>query len=104
MSCCHRSISSNQDLVRSLRVRNHVVSARQNLEDLIPSRHRECSLGASLLPGPWYVQWGAFLILLPGLAYIAYHGIEKRGIAVGNRVALSLSSKQTPPALLSQAR
>jgi peptidoglycan/LPS O-acetylase OafA/YrhL len=60
--------------------------------------------GGGLLPGPWYVQWGAFLILLPGLAYIAYHGIEKRGIAVGNRVALSLSSKQTPPALLSQAR
>lgn len=40
-----------------------------------------------LMPGPAIVQWGAMLILLPGLAYICYHGIEKHGIALGSRLA-----------------
>jgi peptidoglycan/LPS O-acetylase OafA/YrhL len=41
-----------------------------------------------LMPGPWFVQWAAMLIMLPGLAYLCYHGIEKRGIALGARLAL----------------
>jgi peptidoglycan/LPS O-acetylase OafA/YrhL len=43
-----------------------------------------------LMPGPPVVQWAAMLVLLPGLAYIAYHGIEKRGIALGIRLAAKL--------------
>jgi hypothetical protein len=34
------------------------------------------------------------LVLLPGLAYICYHGIEKRGIAFGSRLAAGLASVQ----------
>jgi peptidoglycan/LPS O-acetylase OafA/YrhL len=47
------------------------------------------SLGAidGLVPGPLIFQWAAMLILLPGLAYICYHGIEKHGIALGARLA-----------------
>jgi peptidoglycan/LPS O-acetylase OafA/YrhL len=47
------------------------------------------ALGAidGLMPGPVIVQWAAMLILLPGLAYICYHGIEKHGIALGTRLA-----------------
>jgi hypothetical protein len=33
------------------------------------------------------------LILLPGLAYICYHGIEKRGIALGERLAAPCSQR-----------
>lgn len=49
----------------------------------------EFALGAidGLMPGPVIVQWGAMLILLAGLPYICYHGIEKRGIALGERLA-----------------
>lgn len=47
------------------------------------------ALGAidGLMPGPAIVQWAAMLILLPGLAYICYHGIEKHGIALGAYLA-----------------
>lgn len=47
------------------------------------------ALGAvdGLVPGPVIVQWAAMLILLPGLAYICYHGIEKHGVALGARLA-----------------
>lgn len=47
------------------------------------------ALGAidGLMPGPVIVQWAAMLILLPGLAYICYHGIEKRGVALGAQLA-----------------
>ena len=47
------------------------------------------ALGAidGLMPGPPIVQWAAMLILLPGLAYISYHGIEKHGVAFGTRLA-----------------
>lgn len=47
------------------------------------------ALGAidGLMPGPVIVQWAAMLILLPGLAYICYHCIEKRGVALGARLA-----------------
>jgi peptidoglycan/LPS O-acetylase OafA/YrhL len=56
------------------------------------------SLGAidGLMPGPPIVQWAAMLILLPGLAYICYHGIEKRGIAWGERLAARLASNAAP--------
>lgn len=47
-----------------------------------------------LMPGPLVVQWAAMLVLLPGLAYIAYHGIEKYGIALGARLADQLSERQ----------
>jgi peptidoglycan/LPS O-acetylase OafA/YrhL len=40
-----------------------------------------------LVPGPAIVQWAAMLILLPGLAYVCYHGIEKHGIALGTLLA-----------------
>jgi peptidoglycan/LPS O-acetylase OafA/YrhL len=54
------------------------------------------ALGAidGLVPGPAVVQWAAMLVLLPGLAYICYHGIEKRGIAFGSRLAAGLASVQ----------
>ncbi|MBW8900623.1 MAG: acyltransferase [Massilia sp.] len=47
------------------------------------------ALGAldGLVPGPAIIQWAAMLILLPGLAYICYHGIEKHGVALGARIA-----------------
>ena len=47
------------------------------------------ALGAidGLVPGPAIVQWAAMLILLPGLAYVCYHGIEKHGVALGARLA-----------------
>lgn len=53
------------------------------------------ALGAidGLMPGPAIVQWVAMLILLPGLAYICYHGIEKRGIALGERLAAPCSQR-----------
>lgn len=38
-------------------------------------------------PGPSAVQWVAIMILLPGLAYVFYHGVEKHGIALGARLA-----------------
>lgn len=52
------------------------------------------ALGAidGLVPGPAIVQWAAMLILLPGLAYICYHGIEKRGVALGARLAARCAS------------
>jgi peptidoglycan/LPS O-acetylase OafA/YrhL len=40
-----------------------------------------------MMPGPPIVQWIAMLILLVGLPYICYHGIEKRGVALGARLA-----------------
>jgi peptidoglycan/LPS O-acetylase OafA/YrhL len=47
------------------------------------------ALGAidGLMPGSAIVQWAAMLILLPGLAYVCYHGIEKHGVALGARLA-----------------
>jgi peptidoglycan/LPS O-acetylase OafA/YrhL len=46
-----------------------------------------------LVPGlPWFAQWGSFLVLLVGLPYIVYHGIEKRGIRLGVHLAQRLSS------------
>lgn len=53
------------------------------------------ALGAidGLMPGPAIVQWVAMLILLPGLAYICYHCIEKHGIALGARIADRLSHR-----------
>lgn len=50
------------------------------------------ALGAidGLMPGPVFVQWTAMLMLLPGLAYICYHGIEKHGIALGARLSARL--------------
>lgn len=52
------------------------------------------ALGAidGLVPGPAVVQWAAMLILLPGLAYVSYHVIEKRGIAIGARLADNLAA------------
>jgi peptidoglycan/LPS O-acetylase OafA/YrhL len=59
------------------------------------------ALGAidGLVPGPAVVQWAAMLVLLPGLAYTCYHGIEKHGIALGARLAAShaLRSKHDEP-------
>jgi peptidoglycan/LPS O-acetylase OafA/YrhL len=54
------------------------------------------ALGAidGLMPGPAIVQWAAMLILLPGLAYICYHGIEKRGLALGMRLAARLERSE----------
>lgn len=51
------------------------------------------ALGAidGLMPGPAIVQWAAMLILLPGLAYVSYHGIEKHGVALGARLADKLA-------------
>ncbi|GAB3470691.1 hypothetical protein GCM10027321_41430 [Massilia terrae] len=46
-----------------------------------------------LVPGPKLVQWGAMLVLLIGLAYMSYHGIEKRGIALGMRLAERYASR-----------
>jgi peptidoglycan/LPS O-acetylase OafA/YrhL len=46
-----------------------------------------------LMPGPALVQWAAMLILLPGLAYVSYHGIEKHGIALGARLADRYATK-----------
>lgn len=40
-----------------------------------------------LMPGPPVVRWAAMLILLAGLPYVCYHGIEKRGVALGARIA-----------------
>jgi peptidoglycan/LPS O-acetylase OafA/YrhL len=36
---------------------------------------------------PNVYQWLGMLMLLPGLAYVSYHGIEKHGIAIGSRIA-----------------
>lgn len=36
---------------------------------------------------PTVAQWLAMMILLVGLPYVCYHGIEKRGIALGARLA-----------------
>lgn len=47
-----------------------------------------------LLPGPRILQWIAFLFLLWGLAYICYHGIEKRGIEFGASLADRWDSKR----------
>lgn len=54
------------------------------------------SLGAidGLMPGPPPVQWAAMLILLPGLAYVSYHGIEKHGIALGVVLAARCSRRR----------
>jgi len=41
---------------------------------------------------PLVLQWGIFLFMLAGLAYSAYHGIEKHGIALGVRVANRLTA------------
>jgi peptidoglycan/LPS O-acetylase OafA/YrhL len=51
------------------------------------------ALGAidGLVPGPAVVQWAAMLVLLPGLAYICYHGIEKHGVALGVRLTAKVS-------------
>lgn len=59
------------------------------------------ALGAieGLMPGPAIVQWAAMLILLPGLAYICYHGIEKRGVALGARLAERLSARPSGSAV-----
>lgn len=53
------------------------------------------ALGAidGLVPGPAIVQWAAMLILLPGLAYICYHGIEKHGVVLGARLATRLAER-----------
>jgi peptidoglycan/LPS O-acetylase OafA/YrhL len=63
------------------------------------------SLGAidGLMPGPAIVQWAAMLILLPGLAYICYHGIEKHGIALGARLAARCATDSKRDALLGTA-
>jgi peptidoglycan/LPS O-acetylase OafA/YrhL len=55
------------------------------------------ALGAidGLMPGPAIVQWAAMLILLPGLAYVCYHGIEKHGIALGTRLSTRLAESAT---------
>lgn len=42
---------------------------------------------AFMMPVPWPVRVGVFAVLLPGFAYLAYHGIEKHGIALGVRLA-----------------
>jgi peptidoglycan/LPS O-acetylase OafA/YrhL len=47
-----------------------------------------------LMPGPVIVQWVSMLILLYGLAYICYHGIEKHGVALGARLAMKISDRQ----------
>jgi peptidoglycan/LPS O-acetylase OafA/YrhL len=51
------------------------------------------ALGAidGLMPGPVIVQWVAMLILLPGLAFVCYHGLEKHGIALGVRLSARLT-------------
>ena len=40
-----------------------------------------------VIPGPWFVQWVVFFVMLAGLPYIAYRFIEKPGIALGIRLA-----------------
>lgn len=46
-----------------------------------------------LMQGPLFAQWAAALILLPGLAFLAYHGIEAPGIALGARAAQRLQDR-----------
>lgn len=46
-----------------------------------------------LITGSRITQWAVLLILLPGLAYICYHGIEKRGIALGAHLAARFAAK-----------
>lgn len=52
-----------------------------------------------LMPGPPIVQWAAMLILLAGLPYICYHGIEKRGVALGARLVDRYSRPRQPAVL-----
>lgn len=40
-------------------------------------------------------QWGVFLLMLAGLAYAAYHGIEKRGIRMGARLTAPPVDQET---------
>lgn len=56
-----------------------------------------------LMPGPPIVQWAAMLIMLPGLAYVTYHGIEKHGIALGARLADRYATSATRKNLRSAA-
>jgi peptidoglycan/LPS O-acetylase OafA/YrhL len=44
--------------------------------------------------GPTLFQFVAMIILLPGLAYVAYHCIEKHGIALGVRLADHLQKRE----------
>jgi peptidoglycan/LPS O-acetylase OafA/YrhL len=46
-------------------------------------------------PLPWFVQWGIFLVMLPGLALIAYRWIEAPGIALGVRLSTQVQTKTT---------
>jgi peptidoglycan/LPS O-acetylase OafA/YrhL len=41
------------------------------------------ALAFSANPRAGLVEWGVFCVLLPGLAWLAYHGIEKHGIRLG---------------------
>jgi peptidoglycan/LPS O-acetylase OafA/YrhL len=47
----------------------------------------------AVMHGPWplAIRLGMMLILLPGLAYICYHAVEKRGVALGARLAEQLA-------------
>lgn len=48
--------------------------------------------------GPWTGKLALFALLLPGFAYVAYHGIEKRGIRLGAWLADRLSAPRQPAA------
>jgi peptidoglycan/LPS O-acetylase OafA/YrhL len=42
------------------------------------------------------VEWGLLCVVLPGLAWAAYHGIEKHGIRLGIRLASKLQPSVSP--------
>jgi peptidoglycan/LPS O-acetylase OafA/YrhL len=49
------------------------------------------------------VEWVTFAILLVGFAFIAYHGIEARGVALGARIADRLAARSFTQAPLAKA-
>jgi peptidoglycan/LPS O-acetylase OafA/YrhL len=53
-----------------------------------------------IFPAPAFIQWPLMLILLATLSYLCYHGIEKRGVALGARLADRLATPRREPTYL----
>jgi peptidoglycan/LPS O-acetylase OafA/YrhL len=48
------------------------------------------ALGLAFTSHAGLAEWGIFCVMLPGLGWVAYHGIEKHGIRLGVRLATKL--------------